>query len=168
MPEEEVYITGTLIWYYYICQRQVWLMGRHITPDEDHPSIDLGRFIHDFAYERDRKELSIGHMKLDLVKLKGGQIVVGEIKKSSRFEKSAKMQLLFYIDELRRLGIDAEGELRFPQEKRREKVSLDAVAISELEHARAEILKILYQTSPPPPKKTSFCKPCGYAEFCWS
>ncbi|MGC8937341.1 MAG: Dna2/Cas4 domain-containing protein, partial [Candidatus Methanomethylicaceae archaeon] len=28
-------ITGTLVWYFFICKREVWLMGHEITPDED-------------------------------------------------------------------------------------------------------------------------------------
>ncbi len=30
-------ITGTLIWYYYICQREVWLMSRQINSLQDNP-----------------------------------------------------------------------------------------------------------------------------------
>ena len=103
-PGDGVHVTGTLVWYYYICQRQVWLMARQITPDEDHPSLELGRFIHDHSYEREKKELTVGHLKVDVVKHEHGQLVVGETKKSSRYRKSARMQLLFYLDELRMRG----------------------------------------------------------------
>lgn len=119
---EEIHVTGTLVWYYYVCHRQVWLMSRQVTPDEDHPSIDLGRFIHEYSYQRDRKELTFGHLKLDVLGVEHGQLVIGEVKKSSRHRQSARMRLLFYLDELRRRGVAAKGELRFPQEKRREKV----------------------------------------------
>lgn len=45
MADSDLNVTGTLVWYYYICPREVWLMARQLTPDEDNPNIDLGRFI---------------------------------------------------------------------------------------------------------------------------
>ena len=166
--KDSAYVTGTLVWYYYVCPRQVWLMGRHLTPDEEHPSIDLGRFIHEHSYEREKKELTVGHLKMDILKVVDGQLVIGEVKKSSRHTESARMQLLFYLDELSKLGINARGELRFPEERRREEVTLDDNARAELDRAKRDILRILYLDSPPPAKKGRFCKPCGYREFCWA
>lgn len=166
-PGDGVHVTGTLVWYYYICQRQVWLMARQITPDEDHPSLELGRFIHDHSYEREKKELTVGHLKVDVVKHEHGQLVVGETKKSSRYRKSARMQLLFYLDELRMRGVNARGELCFPQEKRKERVELTDADIKELDSTRREILRIVYLAEPPAPKRIDLCRGCGYREFCW-
>ena len=127
MVDNKIHITGTLIWYYYVCKREVWLMGHQINPDEDNPNIALGRFIHDFSYSRleKRKELNFGHSKIDFLKTDGNEVVVCEVKKSSRHKKSARMQLLFYLNELSELGIKARGELRFPQERKIEHVILD-------------------------------------------
>lgn len=161
-------VTGTLIWYYYVCHRQVWLIARQITPDKDHPSIELGRFIHDHSYSRDKKELSIGSSKMDIVRVKDGQLVIGEVKKSSRHLQSARMQLLFYLDELSARGISAKGELRFPEERRKEVVELTPEDRRELEVARREIESIVRSTAPPPPVRIRLCRGCGYAEFCWS
>ncbi|NWF99168.1 MAG: Dna2/Cas4 domain-containing protein, partial [Nitrospirae bacterium] len=30
-------LPATLIWYYYICHREVWLMSRQLTPWQDNP-----------------------------------------------------------------------------------------------------------------------------------
>lgn len=164
---EDVHVTGTLVWYYYICQRQVWLMARQMTPDEDHPSIEMGRFIHEYSYERERKELTLGHLKIDLIRHERGQLVVGETKKSSRYRKSARMQLLFYLDELRLRGVNARGELRFPQEKRKEQVELTDGDVKELDRTRRDILRIVHLADPPLPKRIDLCRSCGYREFCW-
>lgn len=166
--ESDLHVTGTLVWYYYICQREVWLMAHRITPDEDNPNVDLGRFIGEHTYQRDKKEISVGHIKLDILRKEKGHLVVGEVKKSSKFEDSATMQLAFYLLELKERGVAAVGELLFPKEKKKVRVELNDVRIAELEKARTDILRLVYLEAPPPPKRIGFCRNCAYAEFCWS
>lgn len=168
MESREINVSGTLIWYYYICPREVWLIGHQITPDQDDTNVSLGRFIQDYSYPRERKELQVGNSKMDVFHMSDGSMVVGEVKKSSRYTESARMQLAFYLAELKDRGIEAKGELRFPQEKRRELVVLDEKIEVELDRVRREVLRILYLPGPPEPKKISFCKKCAYAEFCWA
>lgn len=168
MSEKEIRVSGTLIWYYYICHREVWLIGHQITPDQDNDNVSLGRFIQDYSYPRERKELQVGNSKMDVFHVSDGGLVVGEVKKSSKYIESARMQLAFYLAELKQRGIEARGELRFPQEKRRELVVLDEKTEAELDEVRRDILRILYLPGPPGPKKINFCKKCAYAEFCWA
>ncbi|MCR4443401.1 MAG: CRISPR-associated protein Cas4 [Peptococcaceae bacterium] len=168
MLENDLNVTGTLVWYYYICPREVWLMARNITPDQDNPNIDLGRFIGQNTYQRDKREISFGHIKVDVLRKEKGQLVIGEVKKSSKYEKSAFMQLAFYLLELRENGIEAVGELLFPKEKKRVKVELNNELIANIEKAKKDILRIIYQDAPQEPKKIVFCRNCAYAEFCWS
>ncbi|MCS7257909.1 MAG: CRISPR-associated protein Cas4, partial [candidate division WOR-3 bacterium] len=87
-------ITGTLIWYYNICKREVWLLAHEITPDPDNQLIQLGSLIHSEAYPQEKKGWETAGMKIDIIKRVGKQIIVGEIKKSDRFLEAAKMQLL--------------------------------------------------------------------------
>jgi CRISPR-associated exonuclease Cas4 len=157
----EVPITGTLIWYYYICKREVWLMAHHLEPDEDNPLIELGRFISDTTYKRDKKQI-------DLAKLDDEKLVIGEVKKSSTFRDAARMQLCYYLYVLRDYGIEAEGELLFPKEKKREKVILTDETIREIEGTTKEIRDIVSRELPPPAVRIGYCTNCGYREFCWS
>ena len=168
MADSDLNVTGTLVWYYYICPREVWLMARQLTPDEDNPNIDLGRFIGECSYKREKKEISVGHIKMDVIRREKGQLVIGEVKKSSKYEKSAMMQLAFYLLELKERGVEAVGELMFPKEKKKIRVELTDELIAELEKAKKEILRIIYQDMPQPPKKIVFCRNCAYSEFCWS
>jgi len=168
VEEAEVNVNGTLIWYYYVCKREVWLMGRKISPDEDDSNIELGRFIHENAYEREKKEVSLGNIKIDIVKAKDGQIVIGEVKKSSKFLESAEMQLAYYLYQLWKIGINGKGELLFPKEKKKIQVELTDNKIKELKEAEKDILTIIYSNTPPAAKKIPFCKSCAYAELCWA
>ena len=159
-------ITGTLIWYYYICPREVWLMAHELNPEQDNPFIEIGRLIHEDSYAREKKEITFGNIKLDILKKKNGQIVVAEIKKSSRFEKSARMQLAFYLYRLKEMGIGAKGELLIPKEKKRIPVELDDTTEKELKRATTEIGDIISREVPPKPEKNKFCRNCAYREFC--
>jgi len=164
----EIHVNGTLIWYYFICQREVWLMGHQLNPDEDNAYLEIGRFIQETTYLRDKKEINLGFIKLDIVRKKGGELVVGEVKKSSKYKESARMQLAFYLKELKARGINARGELHFPEEKRKEEVYLDEETERKLEKVGRDILRILYLDIPPEPQKTHWCRRCAYAEFCWA
>ena len=53
-------VNGTLMWYYAICSREVWLMSRNIIPDQKDTNIEIGKFIHETSYERSKKEIEFG------------------------------------------------------------------------------------------------------------
>lgn len=168
MSERDLGVSGTLVWYYYICPREVWLISHQINPDQDNDNVVLGRFIGENTYQREKKEISVGNSKIDVFHTENGKMVIGEVKKSSKYKESARMQLAFYLSELKERGIMARGELRFPKEKVREEVILDERTEQELDKVRREILRIVYMEKPPQPRKIQFCKKCAYAEFCWS
>lgn len=161
-------VDGTLIWYYYICKREVWLMYRNIVPDQWNENIDLGRFLHEKFFNREKKEILFGNIKLDFVSYKNNKIIVSETKKSSRFLLSSKMQLMYYLRELSKTGIKAEGVLHFIDEKRTEKVNLNYADLEELNRAEIEIEKIIQSELPPPVVEINFCKNCGYREYCYA
>jgi len=159
-------INGTLIWYYYICPREVWLIGHSIEADQESDFLLLGRHIHEIFYKRQKKEFMIDNtIKIDILPSKK---VIGEIKKSSKYLKSAKMQIAFYLYYLKQKGINIEGELLIPEERKREKVNLSEELKKEIEKSIIEIKKILKMNKPPPPKKIPYCKNCAYKEMCWS
>lgn len=165
---DEIRVNGTLIWYYFICKREVWLMSHSLAPDQDDYNIDLGRFIHENSYGRNKKEISIGNIKVDILSKKDGYVLVGEIKKSSKYKESARMQLAYYLLELKRKGIEGKGSLMFPKEKQRIEVVLTEELEAELKVVEEEIRKIILEGKPPKPIKIALCKTCGYSEFCWS
>jgi CRISPR-associated exonuclease Cas4 len=164
----EMPVTGTDIWYYFICKRESWLMSHRIAPDEDDENIEIGRFIHEYRYGREKKEVSVETIKMDRIKKEKGQLVVQEIKKSSRFKESARYQLLYYLDTLRQMGIEAKGELLFPEERNKEDVEWTYEAKAELDQAVANIRNIARLSVPPSPEKINFCKKCAYREYCWA
>ena len=164
----EVRVTGNIVQYYYICKRKIWLSARQISPDQDNPHLALGRFISESTYKRNKKEIRLENIVVDLSKLDDEKIIVGEVKKSSKATEAAKMQLAFYLYTLKEHGIEAEGELLFPKEKKKEKVILDEKLNQKLENAIEEIKEIAGKEIPPPAVKIRYCTNCAYREFCWS
>ena len=161
-------VNGTLVWYYHICKREVWLMSRYILPDQSDTNIDLGRFIHETSYKRNKKEIDFGNVKFDIILNTKDELVIGETKKSSKFQHASKMQLLFYLNELNKAGINARGVLLYPTERKKVEVELTQENVQALEEVEVEILKILSKELPPPVNKNRYCRSCGYREFCYS
>lgn len=161
-------VTGTHIWYYYICKREVWLMTHQMEPDQEDENMQMGKAIGEHSYKRDKKEINLGNAKLDLIRTENGQVVVGEVKKSSRFVESASNQLLFYLLQLQKMGIDARGELLIPEEKKKIDVLLDEKSRSEILSAIQNIEDIAAAPRPPEPVKNKYCRKCAYSEFCWA
>ncbi|UFJ39856.1 CRISPR-associated protein Cas4 [Brevibacillus humidisoli] len=161
-------VTGTHIWYYFICKREVWLIAHNIAADQDDENMDIGRFINEQTYQRNKQEVLIGNIKVDRVRREDGQLVIGEVKKSSRYLESSRYQLLYYLQTLKKMGIVARGELLFPEEKRRETVELTSEAERQLDRAVEEIRIIARHPVPPLPEKISFCRNCAYREYCWA
>ncbi len=142
-------------------------MARQIVPNQDDENILIGRFLQEFSYKREKKEIALENVKFDIVKRRDGKVVVGEIKKSSRYLKSARMQLAYYLLQLKERGVEAEGELLIPEERKKEKVVLDGALEKELVKAEEEIRKIIAGEKPPIPVKNSYCRKCAYGDFCW-
>ncbi len=160
-------VTGTLIWYYYICPREVWLMAHELNPETENSFLELGRLVHKESYPREKREFSAPGMKIDILREKGGQLIVGEVKKSSRSTRSATMQLAYYLWRLKEMGIKAKGELLIPKERKRISVELTEELERELEASMVEIQALIARKTPPSPVRIRFCRNCAYREFCW-
>ena len=113
-------------------------------------------------------EVDFGDGKFDFVQEKDGRLVVCEVKKSSRSEASARLQLAHYLYTLKKEGVDAAGVLLFPSEKRRVAVELTPELIAELEKAYEEIGRLTLLETPPPLVRCKYCSGCAFAEYCWS
>jgi CRISPR-associated exonuclease Cas4 len=143
-------------------------MSHQLIPDQENSNIDIGRFLHEESYKRDKKEISLGNIIIDVMKKENGELIVGEVKKSSRFKESARMQLLYYLKELKDKGIVAKGVLMFPKEKEREEIELTKEDEKELDKVVRDILRIIYLDKPPKAIKNKYCKKCAYSELCFS
>jgi CRISPR-associated exonuclease Cas4 len=161
-------IGGTLVWYYSICKREVWLMCRGIEPERQDESLVLGRLVDANSYGSERHSINFGNSQFDIVRGKGETLVVAEIKKSSRSVEASTLQLKHYLYELEKEGINAEGELLFPKEKKKISVILDDDSRKQLDQIYSEIIEIGKMAKPPNVSRCRYCSKCAYREWCWS
>ncbi len=159
-------ITGTMLWYYAICKREVWLLAHCITPDEEHQSLEIGRAVHENFYAEMKKEIEAEGMKIDVVSSKEGMIY--EVKTSSKFVEATKLQLGYYLYRLERMRIKMDGVIVVPRERRRIRVTLDDQLREKVLKAIKEIRDICSSQTPPQPVKIPFCRRCAYRDFCWA
>lgn len=161
-------VNGTLIWYYNICKREVWLISHGIIPDQQNENVDLGRFIHENYYKRSKKEIQFGNVVFDVLYETGNELVIGETKKTSKFMEASQWQLLFYLKILKDANIKAKGVLQYPEERKRIDVELDEEKEAKLNMMIDEIEAIIDKPSPPVVEKINMCRNCAYKEYCYS
>lgn len=177
MDNRAVPVTGTLIWYVAICPRQAWLMGHAIEPYHDHELLALGRLLAETAYPRERKELALPGMKVDVIRHRpqyqdewsdeDEALVIGEVKRSPRAQHAQRLQLGYYLLRLREAGLTVRGELRYPEQRRIEPVELTPELEQAVRQAMAQVEELLQRPDPPPPVRIPACAKCAYFEFCW-
>jgi CRISPR-associated exonuclease Cas4 len=144
-------------------------MAHQVTPDQDHPYLEIGRLIDEESFTEEKKKISLENMIIDLIKTENKTLIIGEIKKSSKAQDMAKLQLAFYLYSLKNnYGIKADGILIFPKEKRRVRVILDKELEEKIEDTIKKVEILIYRERPPLPQKIPYCKLCAYREFCWS
>jgi len=108
--------------YYFVCSRKLWLFSHGITQETDSELVKLGQLLHESSFLREHKEvLVLGRIKLDHMTT-GENLLIHEVKKTKSYSHAARAQLLFYLYELERLGIECQGELHFRSQRRKESV----------------------------------------------
>lgn len=80
-------------------------MGRQIVPDQENDNVLIGKSIAEYSYGREKKEIVVDNIKIDVLELADGKFCISEVKKSSRYKQSARMQLAFYMSKLKERGI---------------------------------------------------------------
>lgn len=161
-------INGSLILSYSNCHREAWLMAHRIIPEQDNTFIALGKLLHETSYEnRGEKDIAIDNIRLDMVEEKKGRTIVSEIKKSKYSLEGARDQLLFYLLRLKEMGVEANGQLLVPKEKKKIEVSLTQDEETRLKKMCEEIQDLVEGPIPPLERPQNKCKNCAYYTFCW-
>ncbi|SFA87766.1 CRISPR-associated exonuclease, Cas4 family [Lentibacillus halodurans] len=158
-------ISGVHIHYYFVCHRKLWLFSKNIQLEEGHERVQTGKILHERAYKNsDKKELTVDNFKIDAI---DGEYV-REIKVSSKMTKANKWQLLFYLYELKKRGLNKKGLISYTKEKRTEDVVLTKEDEKVLEDIIEDIYEITEQSYPPEVINSPICTKCAYYDFCYA
>lgn len=163
---ENFKVQGVKFNYYFICKRKLWLFSNGITMEDESERVSLGKLLHEkaYMYKDNKKEKLIDEtIKLDI--LDGD--TVREVKITSSMQNSDKMQLLYYLYYLKKLGINKKGSLNYVKEKKVVDVILDEESEQIIEDTLVNINKILRLDKPPRVENLKCCKKCAYYEFCY-
>ncbi|WP_396613669.1 CRISPR-associated protein Cas4 (plasmid) [Haloferax sp. S1W] len=159
-------VTGVMMQYYVVCERELWFHSRHIEIDRGNKAIVRGTHVDETAYSEKRRHVSIDStIAIDV--LDDGRVM--EVKPSSALVEPAKLQLRYYLWYLKHVaGVEKSGVLAHPTERKREDVELTAEAEQEVEEAIRGVYDIIMRESPPPASEKPVCNSCAYHDFCWS
>ncbi|MDG4656919.1 CRISPR-associated protein Cas4 [Ectobacillus antri] len=157
---------GTYIHYYFVCHRKLWLFVHQIQMEKEHERVMEGKILHDVTYKKmEHRELEIeGVGKIDGMQDK----YVREVKLTSKMKEADRWQLLHYLSELKKRGIEKVGLLSYPKEKKTEEVILNVTHEKELEKIEKHIQGIILQQTPPKLSQKPYCTSCAYYAFCYA
>ncbi|EMT47061.1 CRISPR-associated protein Cas4 [Anoxybacillus flavithermus] len=159
-------VSGVQMQYYKVCKRKLWLFSKGIAMENEHERVIEGKILHERAYPRleEREILVDDSFKLDVL---DGEYI-REIKLSSKMSEADRFQMLYYLYELKKRGIQKKGLISYTKERKTEEVELTEKDEKEIENAVKEIYVIVHSPSPPKLKKLSYCTKCAYYEFCFA
>jgi CRISPR-associated exonuclease Cas4 len=157
--------TGIKVNYLYVCERKLWLFDRGIQMEMKSDKVLMGKLTGEHSYPReDKREVLIDNLiNIDIV----GDDEIREVKHSNRMSHADRIQLLYYLYYLKRLGIEKRGVINYPKIRKREEIELTDDAAREVETALVRVQEILKMDKPPHLQRKPYCAKCAYYEFCW-
>ncbi|NPV53474.1 MAG: CRISPR-associated protein Cas4 [Firmicutes bacterium] len=169
-PIDQLAITGTMVAYYHICQRKLWLFCRGLNLENvsGNPDVIKGSIIHESRFPRETlRDVSFGQVKVDFIKF-GDQVYLHELKKSRKFEDAHIMQMKYYIFVARSKGINCSGGIiHYPTAMRKVEVTFTEEDQEHIVEALGGISGVVKASVPPGKLKKKFCKRCAYFDFCY-
>lgn len=160
-------INGTIINYYFHCKRQCYLFANRINMEDNSEDVRIGRVLHQIkAQDNKNSEIKYDNMAMD--KVTDNYVI--ELKKSDADIEAARMQVLFYLDNLEKKGIVKEGKLIFEEKTSKDKVEkivLNSKNRLTLQKCKKEIQELLKSKEPPKVVYKKSCQRCAYYEYCY-
>ena len=161
-------VNGTLINYYFHCQRQCYLHGNRLNLEDESENVKIGKALHEEKYKDDKNsEIAIGNIRLDKLTAK----YLTETKKSDADLVAAKWQLLYYLKILKSKGIIRKGRIEVIEKNKQNKsfieVELTEIEEKELDKIVIKIKELLENDEIPLVLNESKCKKCAYYEYCY-
>lgn len=163
-------ITGTLINYFYVCKRELWLFANGINMEQNSDLVYAGKLIHEESYpQRSERyeEIEIDGIKVDYYDAK--RKVIHEIKKSDKVDQAHEWQLKYYLYVFERNGIEGvSGILEYPKLRKTSEVFLSDVDRETIKEMEQKIKEIIEGEACPPLEKKGICRNCSYYDFCYA
>jgi len=159
-------LNGTLIHYYSTCPREAWLYSRRIHADQYDENILMGKALAEIKEEQ-LHTFAFSNLKFDKIGKQRGHYLVTEYKKSMSNPKGAKMQLLFYMWQLKTSLKLKEINGKVISGRKVLYIEGNETNMKLMDELIIEISEFLSQPTPPLFEQIKFCKGCGYRDYCY-
>lgn len=159
-------ITGTMVYYYFVCQRKLWYFVNEINMEQNSELVSIGKILDETSYAREKKGILIDNtINIDFIK---NGAVLHEIKKTKAIEEAGIWQLKYYMYYLQKRGVKTiEAKIDFPLLRETKQVSLEIEDIKIIENIIKDIEEIAAQEKPPKIINEKICKKCAYYDLCY-
>jgi CRISPR-associated exonuclease Cas4 len=161
-------ITGTAIYYFFVCKKKLWYYLNQIREEYDNDLVQLGKLYHDLYYKDvESKNIIIEDISIDFHKKSKDEIIIYEVKKSKSFLNAARWQLIYYLTKFAQKGLKVRGILTIPKQLYKEEIEYKETYNSQINQIIKEIEKIYNSDKPPNPNKGKHCEKCAYYDICY-
>lgn len=159
-------ITGTMVYYYFVCQRKLWYFANEINMEQNSELVSIGKILDETSYTREKKGILIDNtINIDFIK---NGAVLHEVKKTKAIEDAGIWQLKYYMYYLQKRGVKTiEAKIDFPLLRQAKQVSLEEEDIEIIENVIKNIEEIIAQEKPPENIDKKICKKCAYYDLCY-
>jgi len=161
--------SGTLISYYHLCHRKLWLHANGIRMEHTSHAVAEGKLIDETTYNRRAKkwkELDLQNLKID--HYDPATNTIREVKKSSKLEFAHIAQVKYYIYSLSKRGIpNTKGIIEYPKQKKTTHIELTPEDEQEIQHWESEVERIIHAPTCPELIPKSYCRNCAFRDFCY-
>ena len=96
-------ITGTMIYYYFICHRKLLYFVNEITMEQNSELVSIGKVLDETSYQREKKSILIDNqINIDFIQ---NGAVLHEVKKTKSIEEAGEWQIKYYMYYLEERGV---------------------------------------------------------------
>ncbi len=167
---EDLKITGTEVFYYHICKRQLWFFSHFIRMEYSSSLVAAGREYHKKVLEKEDVSEIIVDDTIAIDALREGKdgLYVVELKRRPTFREAQRWQLLYYLWVLRtRKGVKLKGKMEFVETSDYEYIELTEEDEKKIIEILEDIKRIKSLEVPPKIEEKPFCQKCSYYELCY-
>ncbi len=126
----------------------------------------MGKALADIK-EENLHNFPFSNLQFDKIGKQRGHYLVTEYKKSMSNVEGAKMQLLFYMWQLKTSLKLKEINGKIASGRKVIFVEGSEANMKRIEELMDEVSMFLSQPAPPPFEEIKFCKGCGYRDYCY-
>lgn len=159
-------ITGTMIYYYFVCSRKLWYFINEINMEQNSELVSMGKILDETSYKREKKSILIDNqINIDFIE---NGAVLHEVKKTKAIEEAGEWQIKYYMYYLEQRGVKSiEAKVDYPLIKQTKEVFLTEDDKEQLEKAIEDIQVIMKAERIPSKLNSKLCKKCAYYDLCY-